>query len=61
VRKISGYFGEVRSELKKVTWPTRKEVVRLTLTIFLISAVLGAYVGALDYGFTKLLEIAVSR
>lgn len=59
--KVSGYLREVRNELQKVTWPNRTEVLRLTLTIFIISAVVGAYVGALDYGFTKVLELAVAR
>ena len=48
-------------ELTKVTWPKREEVIRLTVLVFACSAVVAAYLGALDYGFTKLLEIVVSR
>jgi preprotein translocase subunit SecE len=61
VRKVGGYLSEVRNELVKVTWPTRTEVLRLTLTIFIITAVVGAYVGALDYGFTRLLTFVLAR
>jgi preprotein translocase subunit SecE len=61
VRRIVSFFGEVKTELSKVVWPKRTEVVRLTLTIIIISVVVGAYVGALDFGFTKLLELAVAQ
>jgi preprotein translocase subunit SecE len=61
VRQTLSYISEVRSELTKITWPKRDEVVRLTLTVFAISAVVGAYLGALDLFFTKILEIIISK
>ncbi len=51
-----GFIGEVREELKKVTWPSRKEVIRLTLVVIIISLIIGMYVGALDIAFAKFLE-----
>lgn len=60
VKRIANYIDEVRLELTKVTWPKREEVVRLTLTVFTISGIVGLYVGLLDLGFTKLLEYLVS-
>lgn len=61
MKNILSYLSEVRLELSKVTWPKRSEVIKLTLIVFIISAVLGAYTGALDYVFTKLLELIVSN
>lgn len=60
MKKILKYFKEVKSELQKVTWPKRKEVLKLTLIVILISGIIAAYVGLLDLGFTKLLEILLS-
>jgi len=54
--KVINYFKEVRVELTKVTWPKKSEVTRLTLTVFIFSAVVATYLGGLDYIFTKLLE-----
>lgn len=54
------YFREVRSELGKVIWPKREEVVKLTATVLLISAIVGLYLTALDLGFTKLIETIIS-
>lgn len=58
---ILNFISEVRIELSKVTWPKRDEVIRLTLIVFLVSAIIGAYVGGLDYLFTRLLTALVTK
>jgi len=55
------FLKEVKSELRQVTWPTKKEVVRLTGMVVAISLIVGVYIGALDFIFTKLVEFAVRR
>ena len=55
------FFGEVKLELSKVTWPSRNEVIKLTLTVFLVSGIIGAYVGGLDYLFTTILAKVVTK
>lgn len=61
MKSVSNFFVEVRRELLLVTWPTRDEVIKLTLTVFLVSGILGAYVGGLDYLFTTLLTKIVTK
>lgn len=58
---LFNYLTEVKVELSKVTWPKRDEVVRLTLIVFIISAIVAGYVGGLDYLLTKLLELVLIR
>jgi preprotein translocase subunit SecE len=53
------FIGQVRDELKKVTWPTRTEVIRLTSIVLIVSFIVGAYLGAVDTLFTKLLEYLI--
>jgi len=43
-------------ELKKVTWPTKKETIRLTSIVIVISLIIGVYVGIIDVLLAKLLE-----
>ncbi|MDO8794770.1 MAG: preprotein translocase subunit SecE [Vicinamibacterales bacterium] len=43
---------ECWSELQKVTWPSRETVVRLTVIVLLISALIAAYIFAFDNFFT---------
>lgn len=48
---------DVINELKKVTWPTRSETVRLTTIVIVVSLIIGLYVGIIDILLTKGLEI----
>lgn len=50
-------FDGLVGELKKVTWPTRQETIRLTVVVLLISLIIGAYVGIIDILLAKVLEI----
>ncbi|PIR92684.1 preprotein translocase subunit SecE [Candidatus Falkowbacteria bacterium CG10_big_fil_rev_8_21_14_0_10_44_15] len=54
--KIGIYIKDSIEEVKKVTWPTRRETKNYTLLVIGISLVLAAYLGALDYIFNWLLE-----
>ena len=58
--KKSSRFGavsEVITELKKVTWPTRKETVYLTFIVLLVAVICGAVLGLVDMGLSKLVEL----
>jgi len=57
--KILTYFKEVKSEMSKVTWPTRKETIRYTLIVIGISLVVALFLGGLDYFFTFLVRTLV--
>ncbi len=54
------FIKEVRTELAKVTWPTRPETIRLTIIVIAISVGVGLYLGGLDMLFTQLLKLLVS-
>ena len=58
--KVTGSFGnfrnflkEVRNELKRVTWPSRKEVYATTLVVIVTSIFFGVYLFSLDQVFEK--------
>ena len=42
------FLSEVRNELKRVTWPSQKEVYATTVVVILTSAFFGIYLFALD-------------
>ena len=58
---IISFVNSVKVELTKVTWPKRDEVIRLTLIVFAVSAIIGGFVGGFDYIFTKLLAFVVTK
>lgn len=57
--KIVSYLKEVKSEINRVSWPTRKEVTRLTLIVIGVSAAVAVLVGGFDFLFTKLMEVLI--
>lgn len=50
------FFGEIISELKKVVWLTRREAIYLTVLVLIVAAAAGIVLGALDYGFSGLVD-----
>ncbi|OGK53759.1 preprotein translocase subunit SecE [Candidatus Roizmanbacteria bacterium RIFCSPLOWO2_01_FULL_45_11] len=50
---------QVRQELKKVTWPTRAEVVQMTTLVIIVSLAVGIYIGVIDVALTKAIETVV--
>ena len=52
--RVSLFFRQVVSELRKVIWPTRNELVTYTIVSVTFVTAMVAFVGLLDYLFTKL-------
>lgn len=50
------FIRQTSDELKKVTWPTKENVIRLTVIVLFISFVVGLYIGAIDFILTKITE-----
>ncbi len=46
--KIAKFFKQVRSELKKVNWPNRKEITSNTLVVLVTVIALIAFIGLID-------------
>lgn len=53
--KIQKWWRETLGELKKVNWPTTHEAWRLTKIVIMVIVIMGALLGGLDFGFTKLI------
>jgi preprotein translocase subunit SecE len=56
---IVRFAQESWSELRKVTWPTREQVIRLTLLVVVISVVISAYIFAFDNLFHVIIDKGV--
>jgi preprotein translocase subunit SecE len=60
IAKTRSFFDEVKQELDKVTWPTRKETVATTWVVVFIVVVISFYLGACDLILAKLLRLFIS-
>ena len=54
--RLFSYIAEIVNELKKVVWLSRREAAYLTVLVLIISICAGIILGALDYGFTELVD-----
>lgn len=54
--KVLAFLGEVRVELAKVSWPTPRRTLNLTLVVIIVSILVGLYVGGIDLVMTQLTE-----
>jgi preprotein translocase subunit SecE len=52
-KKVRQFLKEVRQELKKVAWPSRKELVGYTIVVLVAVVFLTSLVFAMDLGFSK--------
>jgi preprotein translocase subunit SecE len=59
--ELRAFLADVRTELKKVTWPSRKEVYSTTLVVIGTSIFFGFYLWGLDIVFSRLLSLAFKR
>ena len=57
--KISSYFKGVKAELKKVNWPTKKELTNYTVVVFVTTAALTMVIWGLDLVFKNLVSLIV--
>lgn len=59
-RGFMKFLRDVRVEMGKVTWPTRKDLAQSTLVVLVAVAIATAYTGVLDFVFDKALAFVVN-
>jgi len=50
------FLSESYQELKRVTWPSREETMRLTLMVIAVAATIGAFLSVIDILFARLMD-----
>lgn len=58
---LLSYLQEVKAEMNKVTWPSRNDVVNLTILVIIVSVIIGIYIGGLDFTFTNVLNKVLGK
>ncbi len=60
MNKVKEFLKGVRAELRRVTWPDRKLVLKATVSVIIFSLIVGVYLWVLDLAFTKLVAFIFS-
>jgi len=57
MKKFVDFIKESIAEFKKVSWPTRKQTIRLTVMVIAASILVGLFISGADYLFTEVIEL----
>ena len=51
------FFTDIVGELRRVTWPSKEETMRLSLMVISVAVVIGIFLGLIDIGFGRLFSV----
>jgi len=57
--KTAQFLREVKVELKKVTWPTRKQTIGSTAVVIALVMLISLFLGVVDFGISGLIRIVL--
>ena len=57
---IGRFFKNMYHELKKVSWPSKKELVNYSVVVFVFMIIMGVIIGVFDFAAGKLVDIIVN-
>ena len=60
IGELREFFEQSKGELKKVVWPTRKEVTATTIAVLIVVVVMGVFLGVVDTMLSKLIQVVLS-
>jgi preprotein translocase subunit SecE len=61
IERVRLFLSEVRNELKRVTWPSQREVYATTIVVILVSMFFGVYLWLLDIGMDRIVRWIFGR
>jgi len=56
-RKIINFIKEARAELRKVTWPNRKQLISSTVVVMITVALVAVFLGIVDLIFSRIVTM----
>ena len=55
--KVKQFLKEVKIELKKVVWPTRKDTIASTSVVLIIVMIIAIFLGLVDLGLSRIIKL----
>ena len=59
INKIKIFLSDARIELRKVTWPTRKQTIASTSVVILVVFIVSTFLGIVDFGLAKIIKLVL--
>ncbi len=58
--QLKEFFDQSKVEMKKVTWPSRKETVTTSVAVLILAVVMAIFLGLVDLGLAKAIKAILS-
>jgi len=55
--RVKRFLSEAKAELKKVTWPTRKQALASTAVVIVVVVIVSVYLSLVDLGLAKIIKL----
>ncbi len=56
LKRMKAYLRDVRGEMKKVTWPSKNDLIKTTIAVIIISLFFGIYLFGVDFVFARIFQ-----
>lgn len=60
ITQLKEFFEESKVEIKKVTWPSRKETITTSIAVVVLTIVMSIYLGVVDLALAKVIKFILS-
>ncbi|MDD5169883.1 MAG: preprotein translocase subunit SecE [Syntrophales bacterium] len=57
--RIKEFLSDAKIELRKVTWPTRKQTIASTSVVILVVFIISTFLGIVDFGLVKIIKLVL--
>jgi preprotein translocase subunit SecE len=57
MQRLKNFFSDILLEMRKVSWPKRKELTRYTITVITTVAFFAIFFGVIDLGISELIRV----
>lgn len=61
IKQVKNYVAEVRTEARKVSWPTKKKAIRDSAIVVSISIAMAVFLGGIDYILSYLIDTYIIK
>ncbi|MDP8218179.1 MAG: preprotein translocase subunit SecE [Candidatus Theseobacter exili] len=59
LKQFSTFFTEAKAELKKVSWPTRKEIIDSTIVVIVSVIIMAVFIGLVDFVLARMVKFII--
>lgn len=61
LKQISTFLAEAKAEVKKVSWPSRKDTTGGTIVVLIAVTIISLFLGVVDYSLSEMVKVLIQH